>query len=346
MKRVMARLALVMAALFVLACMGLAWPLQLVLIVTLGWARYLYRVVPHVRVDARAAATATTCLLVLFLGLHSTLSWLYDQTQRALDSDRAVEHRWRRRWTVWIICTLVLMFVAGIATVGVAHQTGWLIASPTPLLASDFTGALARLLSTNNLKQIGLALHNYNTEHGSYPPAAMFDGQGRPMHGWQAAILPFLEQPKLYSGIDFRVPWNDVCNTTVYRTTVNAYLFPRIDRTNDAAGYALSHYAGNVFVLGGGVARTPRDISDGESNTIAAGEAASDFKPWGNPTNWRDPGLGINKSPVGFGSASPGGANFLFVDGSVRFLKNTINPRVIKALATPTGGEKVSTDEY
>jgi prepilin-type processing-associated H-X9-DG protein len=76
------------------------------------------------------------------------------------------------------------------------------------------------------------------------------------------------------------------------------------------------------------------------------GEVVSHFKAWGDPTNWRDPALGINRSLSGFGSPAPGGANFLMVDGSVRFLKDNIDLRVLKALSTPAGGEKVSSDEY
>jgi prepilin-type processing-associated H-X9-DG protein len=142
------------------------------------------------------------------------------------------------------------------------------------------------------------------------------------------------------------LPWNDVHNAVPYQTTVTFYLRPGIDREKDVAGYALSHYAANGLMLGGSVSKTLQGVTDGTSNTIMAGEAVNNFKAWGDPTNWRDTSLGINRSPNGFGSPAPGGANFLFVDGSVHFLKNTIDPHVLKALSTPAGGEAVSTDQY
>ena len=77
-------------------------------------------------------------------------------------------------------------------------------------------------------------------------------------------------------------------------------------------------------------AMRPKDVTDGLSNTIFAGEVADHFQPWGNPINWRDPAKGINASPDGFGSPWPGGGLFPLMDGSVSFLNNAIDPAVLK----------------
>jgi prepilin-type processing-associated H-X9-DG protein len=346
MKRILIGLTLVMGALIIFACMGLIWPLEVMFYAGVGWVTYLYRVIPRVRIDGWAAATAAVCLALLTVGVHQIFSWLYEQTPHAKESEGSDLRRWPMRWTGWMVAVVLLMFVAGIAAVGVTHQAGWLLASGQPFVNTS-RAAVDRAMSTNNLKQIGLALHAYHAKHESFPPAGTFDPHGRPLHGWQAMILPFIEfQAELHNRIDFRVPWNDLRNAAPYRTPVTPYLRRPIDQTKDAAGYALSHYAGNVSMLGGAASRTLRDVSDGESTTIMVGEVVSNFKPWGDPTNWRDPALGINRSPDGFGSPSPGGANFLFIDGSVRFLKDRIDPRVLKAISTPAGGEKVSLDEY
>ena len=113
----------------------------------------------------------------------------------------------------------------------------------------------------------------------------------------------------------------------------------------DQNGYGLSHYAANGWVLGANLSLGISDLTDGASETIVAGEVRTNFKPWGDPANWRDPMLGINQSPEGFGGPyeQSYGALFLFGDGSVRFISQHINnnPTLLKAMSTPSGGERV-----
>src|SRR5437868_12111408 len=53
-----------------------------------------------------------------------------------------------------------------------------------------------------------------------------------------------------------------------------------------------------------------------------------------------------NLGQLGFRSLHPGGANFAMADGSVKFVKDSINVRTYRALATRAGGEVVSADQY
>jgi hypothetical protein len=109
-------------------------------------------------------------------------------------------------------------------------------------------------------------------------------------------------------------------------------------------GYAANH-AGNVRVLGGEVGlAVPKDFPDGAANTIVAGEAAGNFRPWGHPRNWRDPALGLNKTPDGFGSRSGQSTLLTLGDGSARAIRNDVSPQVLRALSTPDGGEKLAED--
>jgi hypothetical protein len=67
----------------------------------------------------------------------------------------------------------------------------------------------------------------------------------------------------------------------------------------DADGYGLAHYAMNCRVMTNGVARPPKDITDGAANTLLIGEVNTNFRPWGDPGNVRDPAreTTLNTSP-------------------------------------------------
>ncbi len=117
------------------------------------------------------------------------------------------------------------------------------------------------------------------------------------------------------------------------------YINPQLEGSGltDPRGFGLSHYSANVHVMGGNRTMRPSDLSD-TSNTILIGEVNAGFQPWGHPVNWRDPALGVNRSPHGFGGAPyAGGAQLLMADGSVRFVSEKFSPDVMRALGKPTG---------
>jgi type II secretory pathway pseudopilin PulG len=76
--------------------------------------------------------------------------------------------------------------------------------------------ASRRSMCSNNLKQIGIALHNYADEYGAFPPAYTVDAEGKPLHSWRTLILPFIEQGPLYEKIDLSKPWDDPANKEAY----------------------------------------------------------------------------------------------------------------------------------
>src|SRR5918997_1599426 len=83
-----------------------------------------------------------------------------------------------------------------------------------------------RIRCLNNLKQIVLALHNYEQAHKALPPAYTVDATGRPLHSWRTLILPYLEQEPLYRAIDLSKPWNDPANARALETTLLVFGCP------------------------------------------------------------------------------------------------------------------------
>jgi prepilin-type N-terminal cleavage/methylation domain-containing protein len=283
--------------------------------------------------------------------------------------------------------------------------------------------AARRAQCVNNLKQLGIAMHNYHDTVGAFPTSfwrnTIDQGQtvanGTNRHSWFSMILPYVEQTNIYNAMNFSVGVGGRINATAAMTPLAMLMCPsdpaptisqydRVDQgvgINSNSGPKLS-YAGNFgdnhnddatwwtfpnlpFARGNGFGETNtetgimcrsggtvsiRDVTDGMSNTLAAGESlfeSNDWWTWPNPNgstcgtscpicymavtqhagdanspkdsrNWR----------VGFGfrSMHPGIVNFLFCDGSTRAIKCSTNRIVYRALSTRNLGEVVSSDAY
>lgn len=106
--------------------------------------------------------------------------------------------------------------------------------------------AARRMQCVNNLKQIGIALHNYHSSHDSLPWG---DGPDE-WNQWSAAalMLPYLEQSAIHNAINFGYglqDWNKPFNTTTHRTQINVLQCPSdVDRMTNADAH--SNYSGNA----------------------------------------------------------------------------------------------------
>ncbi|MBI3467567.1 MAG: DUF1559 domain-containing protein, partial [Planctomycetes bacterium] len=222
--------------------------------------------------------------------------------------------------------------------------------------------AARRTQDRNNLKQIGLAMHNYHDVHNEFPPGTADAPELKPEQrlSWMASILPFIEQNAVYQTMDFKKAWDDDSNKG-RQTAVEQYHNPQLPQTVDDKGNALSHYAGMAGV-GEDAPTLPkndkragifgydrrvgvRDIRDGTANTIAVMDVKEKLGPWaagGRPTVRALTKKPYINGPDGIGGNFPGGANFLFADGSVRFVSEDVDPEVMEALATMAGGEAIN----
>ncbi|HMC64014.1 MAG TPA: DUF1559 domain-containing protein, partial [Gemmataceae bacterium] len=70
----------------------------------------------------------------------------------------------------------------------------------------------ARHTSTKNLRLLGIAMHNYHDSIGHLPPAALRDKKGKPLLSWRVALLPYVEEEKLYKEFRLDEPWDSTHN--------------------------------------------------------------------------------------------------------------------------------------
>ena len=165
--------------------------------------------------------------------------------------------------------------------------------------------AARRAQCSNNLKQIGLALHLYHDVHKVFPGGQHYLPNGT-LWGWGAMVLPYFEQSVIHQELDWTTGYNTPQNSQIIKTFISTYACPSahppprlvtgvisIRGETDAAE---SHYAGisthepvdygntptGSGCLYDGSAVRIADIRDGTSETLMVGETSpyADDDPW------------------------------------------------------------------
>jgi hypothetical protein len=205
-----------------------------------------------------------------------------------------------------------------------------------------------RMQITQNLKMIGLALHNYHDANGHFPGTASVDKDGKPLLSWRVALLPYLEQAPLFNEFKLDEPWDSPHNKPLLERMPAVFEMP-----SAKAEPGMTFYRGfsgpDAFfdpAMKAGV--NMATITDGTSNTIGIVEAR-EAVPWTQPDN-EIPFDSKNRTESvakgALGGHNSNGFNALLLDGSVRFLKDSLNPMTLNALITRSGGEVISTDAF
>jgi prepilin-type processing-associated H-X9-DG protein len=205
-----------------------------------------------------------------------------------------------------------------------------------------------------NLKQIGLALHNYHEVHGSFPPAYVLDEDNSPLYSWRVLILPFIDQTPLYGQLHLDEPWDSPHNRPLLDMEIPAYSCPSEEQTTDEAGNEVPKVMTNYLAVIGPETVWPApdvcrfdDITDGNSTTILVVEVANSGIHWAEPRDLHVTQMAREVNPsagMGLSSHHTGGTNVLRVDGSVRWIADDTPPEQLRAMLTRAGGEVVDDD--
>lgn len=227
----------------------------------------------------------------------------------------------------------------------VAGMVGLLLCAAVPVAllipaVQQAREAARRSQCRNNLKQIGLALNNYNAFYGVFPPAFLADQDGKPMHSWRVLILPYLGEQSLYDEYNFSEPWDGPNNSRLLSRMPAVYACPSDPAAAPKTNTAYAAVFGEHCIFRGSEPVAIKDITDGMSNTLLVGEVKASI-PWMKPVD-----VDIKVTPAigaagGLGSYHAGGVQILMGDGSVRFLSQSVPQQTLDALYTRDGNETV-----
>jgi prepilin-type N-terminal cleavage/methylation domain-containing protein/prepilin-type processing-associated H-X9-DG protein len=204
--------------------------------------------------------------------------------------------------------------------------------------------AAARTSCTDNLHQLGLAMHSYHDANHAFPPAFVHPS----LYGWSTWLLPYLEQTNLFNAINpYKSSLSINSNTTLKLAVFTCPSDPTGAINNNFSGYAKSNYVVSEQVSDGDSAIPISAITDGTSNTIMIGERdmlKQIGAMWAGRGSSTNPALSGVETVIGrptctintpfaggrdtgctryaWSSYHAGGANFAFCDGSVHHLMN------------------------
>src|SRR5690606_12594833 len=105
--------------------------------------------------------------------------------------------------------------------------------------------AARKTVCTNNMRQIGIALHNYHDTYGTFPPAFLPDENGQPQTSWRVMILPFMEHANLYNRYNLNEPWDSPNNLSVVSVPMPVYQCPSDPGTS--CSYFVLDVPGGIF---------------------------------------------------------------------------------------------------
>jgi hypothetical protein len=205
-----------------------------------------------------------------------------------------------------------------------------------------------RIVSSNNLKQMSLAILSYSDANAMFLPVAICDERGKPLLSWRVAILPYIEHQSLYKKFKLDESWDGPNNSKLLPLMPKYYAFP--GDITAPPGY--TYY--RVFVGNGAAFDSPRpsgpngetpgvplsDFTDGRGDTILIVEAATAV-PWTKPDELEfDP----NQPLPPLGGHFSSGSMVSLADGSVRWLTKNVSQQTLKAAITRSGGDALGPD--
>ena len=219
-----------------------------------------------------------------------------------------------------------------------------------PLSASiaEARNAARSMAGMNNMKQIGIAVHNFHETYKRFP-VGEFPGNdglikykdGKPLLSWRVYLLPYLEEEPLYNQFKLDEPWDSPHNLALLDEMPDVYKSPSsADGTNKTRYLAP---VGPSSILGEKTQTRFRDILDGTSNTAMLVEAGEDKAiAWTKPEDLTYD----TKNPLSSLGKIGDSLTILMADGSVHKVKTTIDAATLLNLFQRNDGNIINLDRF
>jgi hypothetical protein len=211
----------------------------------------------------------------------------------------------------------------------------------TPVDATGDEADRLERISSNNLKQIALAVHNYIDVNNGKFPGDITGKDGKPLLSWRVHLLPYIEADNLYKQFKLDEPWDSEHNKKLLAQMPKVFASPRV-KVKEGGHTTYLGFAGpgSAFEPGKEL-QLPASFTDGTSNTILAVESSTAY-PWTRPIDLPfDPKAEL----PAFGKAYGNKPLCALCDGSTRILDlSKISGVTLKAAITTAGGEVLGTD--
>ena len=199
--------------------------------------------------------------------------------------------------------------------------------------------AKLRFKSQENLKNIGLAMHDYHSVMGTFPPAAVLDKNKKLLLSWRVLLLPHMGEEELFRQFKLDEPWDSAHNKKLLTKMPKVYA-PVIEKSAEPGYTFYQVFVGKGAAFEGERGLRISDFLDGTSNTalvIEGGEAV----PWTKPADLNyDPKKPLPK----LGGQFKDRIYVTFADGSVNVLRPDFGEQAMRELITRAGGEVLNLD--
>jgi hypothetical protein len=188
-----------------------------------------------------------------------------------------------------------------------------------------------------------LAVANYQSANGTYPPAHVIGPDGRPWHSWRVLILPYLEESELHKEYDFDEPWDGPNNRKLAARMPRLYAFQGFDRPGNTTTNYLA-VVGDETVWPGAKTVSPADVTDGLTTTILMVENLGAGVHWMEPRDLSLAGMDLRvNNPAGVSSPYDDPA-VATLSGDLQKLRVDMTPATLRGLLTIRGGERLESD--